>query len=114
MRVRSLPDTKEQPQAPGVPMDGVVRRPAEGRARTGAEQCGSSPWAAGPVCNIIDQVIELPRPVPSKGRLGVWRLSADVQTAIRQQLRHSRTLGTGSAWLQRDSLEKESLELGCA
>ena len=35
--------------------------------------CGGSVWAEGPVCNVVEAVIELPSPVPvTKGKLHVW------------------------------------------
>ena len=42
------------------------------------EQCAGSPWATGPVCNVIEAVCELGTPISQKGNLGQWPVGPDV------------------------------------
>lgn len=46
-----------------------------------------SPWSARSQCHwLLAEVRPLPNPVPCRGMLGLWRLPADVEEAVRQQL----------------------------
>lgn len=42
------------------------------------DERADDPWAFGPWCWVIDKVIALEEPVPCKGSLSVWELSASV------------------------------------
>jgi hypothetical protein len=46
----------------------------------------AAPWAHGPICNVIGAVVRLTEPVPHKGSLGLWPLSADVLPHVRSAL----------------------------
>ena len=49
--------------------------------------CGGSVWAEGPVCNVVEAVIELPSPVPvSKGKLHVWLMDETTRLRVAEQL----------------------------
>lgn len=50
------------------------------------ELCKDSPWAAGPVCNIISQAGWLDKPIPCKGNLGACPIKED---DVREQVRYS-------------------------
>jgi hypothetical protein len=50
------------------------------------EQCAGDPWAFGPVCNVVDAVARLERPVSHKGALSVWRLGAETLADVQAQL----------------------------
>ena len=59
--------------------------------------CGpfESSWAKGPVCNVIEAVVELPEPVPvPKGKLGLWEMGEVVKAAVRARLADARPLAT--------------------
>lgn len=45
-----------------------------------------NPWAEGPVCWVLREVRPLARPVPCKGRLGLWDVPADVAAEVAQQV----------------------------
>ncbi|KAK7241993.1 hypothetical protein SO694_00018256 [Aureococcus anophagefferens] len=46
------------------------------------QNCGGSFWAQGPVCNVVDAVIELKEPVSApKGKLSLWLMDDDVRDA---------------------------------
>ena len=49
-------------------------------------ECTICPWATGPVCNIVSDVVVLPTPVPHKGALSCWKISADVLPRIQASL----------------------------
>ena len=47
------------------------------------QNCGGSFWAQGPVCNVVDAVIELKEPVSApKGKLSLWLMDDDVRDAV--------------------------------
>jgi len=49
--------------------------------------CGGSVWAEGPVCNVVEAVIELPEPVPvTKGKLHVWLMDEGTRLRVVSQL----------------------------
>ena len=49
--------------------------------------CGGSVWAEGPVCNVVEAVIELPEPVPvTKGKLHVWAMDENTRLRVAEQL----------------------------
>lgn len=51
--------------------------------------CGGvcSPWAEPDVHHwVLEDVVQLPAPVVSKGRLGLWNPTDDLMTAVREQL----------------------------
>ena len=49
--------------------------------------CGGSVWAEGPVCNVVEAVIELPEPVPvTKGKLHVWVMDEGTRLRVASQL----------------------------
>ena len=51
------------------------------------EDCADvEPWAFGPVVNVIGSVCRLPRPVPHKGALSVWRIEPDEREEVLAQL----------------------------
>jgi hypothetical protein len=43
-------------------------------------------WFFGPVAYVLRDVIDLPRPVPCKGKLGFWRLPDEIRDAVVTQL----------------------------
>jgi hypothetical protein len=45
-----------------------------------------SHWAEGSYCFILAGVRPLPRPVPCRGAMGLWRLPPDVERAVLTQL----------------------------
>ena len=47
------------------------------------DECTGEPWAFGPVCNVITAVARLPRPVPHRGALSVWRICPEVVADVR-------------------------------
>ncbi|CAK9052565.1 Hypothetical protein SCF082_LOCUS28745 [Durusdinium trenchii] len=50
-------------------------------------------WAVGPICHIIDEAIELPRPIPARGHAGLWPLSTAARVELLQQLPQGRRSG---------------------
>lgn len=51
---------------------------------------GCSPWCVrGQYHWHLGRTIALPKPVPCRGALGLWRLPGDVETAVRAQLEAS-------------------------
>ncbi|CAE7326242.1 unnamed protein product [Symbiodinium natans] len=54
-------------------------------------QCGGgqSVWAVGPICHIIDEAMELPRPLAARGQPGLWKLSPGIQEQLARQLPHA-------------------------
>lgn len=49
--------------------------------------CGANVWAEGPVCNVVEAVVELPSPIPiQKGKLSLWALEDDVRLQIASQV----------------------------
>ena len=50
------------------------------------QQCTGDPWAFGPVCNVINAVCRMERPVPHKGRLSVWVIAPESIREVRDQL----------------------------
>jgi hypothetical protein len=52
--------------------------------------CRLSPFAVGPVCNIISAVLRLPRAVPCSGKLNCWKLPLLVVDQIKLQLSQER------------------------
>lgn len=66
-----------------------ARHPAFGidaDALARAELATQDPLWLGPVGWLFRDVVALPEPVPCKWRLGVWRLSTDVDAKVRAQL----------------------------
>lgn len=45
-----------------------------------------SPWFFGPFGWRIEEPRLLPEPIPCRGALGLWHLSADVEASVRRQL----------------------------
>lgn len=43
-------------------------------------------WFSGPIGYVLRDVTTLPSPVPCKGALGFWTLTADVEAKVREQL----------------------------
>ena len=51
------------------------------------DECkGTEPWAFGPVCNVIQAVATLQRPVAHRGALSLWRIDAAALEDVRSQL----------------------------
>ena len=50
------------------------------------EVCKDSPWASGPVCNVISRAGWIDKPIPCKGNLGACPISEE---AVREQVRYS-------------------------
>ena len=58
---------------------------------TGIPQTVCSDWAQWGQCHwLLANVRPLPRPVPCKGMLGLWRLPEDVEKAVREQIGEDR------------------------
>ena len=51
-----------------------------------SQDCAVSPFATGPVCNVISAVLRLPVPILCKGDLNQWLLPSDVRGQIVEQL----------------------------
>ena len=65
--------------------------------RSTAEQCGCGLWAAEGQCHWkVVNVRPLPKPVPCKGRLGLWDLPEDVEAAVMGQLAAAEQSGEAS------------------
>ena len=58
----------------------------EPAAQRHSPTCRLSPYAIGPVCNIISMAVRLPRLVSCKGQLGCWRLPLAVRQEVEEQL----------------------------
>ncbi|KAH8054878.1 hypothetical protein JL720_14401 [Aureococcus anophagefferens] len=57
------------------------------------QNCGGSFWAQGPVCNVVDAVIELKEPVSApKGKLSLWLMDDDVRDAVAAGLKDAPVL----------------------
>lgn len=50
------------------------------------ERCTSSPWASGPICNVVAQTCALKTPVAHKGALSLWPISADLLPEVQLAL----------------------------
>lgn len=50
------------------------------------DQCGDDPFAGGPWCWRLKNVIPLVEPVPCRGAQGLWIMPQDVLAQVRQQL----------------------------
>ncbi|KAH8047906.1 hypothetical protein JL721_12065 [Aureococcus anophagefferens] len=62
------------------------------------QNCGGSFWAQGPVCNVVDAVIELKEPVSApKGKLSLWLMDDDVRDAVAAGLKDAPILTTRRA-----------------
>ncbi|QEG40407.1 ASCH domain-containing protein [Roseimaritima ulvae] len=46
----------------------------------------ADPWAFGPYCFRLANVIKLPQPVPCKGQLGLWTPNAETVNAVSRQM----------------------------
>ena len=57
--------------------------------KTGGHQqdCTASPWVLGPILNQVSRAVVLHTPVPAKGNVGRWSMTAKVMEAVRGQLR---------------------------
>eukprot|EP00435_Cladocopium_sp_Y103_P055167 s446_g18.t1 len=49
-------------------------------------------WAAGPICHIIDEAIELSQPIPCRGERGLWQLPPAARLEMLRQLPQSQHL----------------------
>ena len=58
----------------------------EPAAQRHSPTCRLSPYAIGPVCNIISMAVRLPRPVSCRGQLGCWTLPLEVRQEVEEQL----------------------------
>ncbi|KAH8048492.1 hypothetical protein JL720_15864 [Aureococcus anophagefferens] len=57
------------------------------------QNCGGSFWAQGPVCNVVDAVIELKEPVSApKGKLSLWLMDDDARDAVAAGLKDAPVL----------------------
>ena len=77
--VPSVPDEASLPKGVIVGAINVSHSLAEA-------ECVSSPWATGPVCNILAATVVLPHPVPHKGALGCWNIDASVLAELQVAL----------------------------
>lgn len=50
------------------------------------KDCRLSPFAIGPVCNVISAVVRLPEPIPCIGNLNCWKMPSLVADQIKKQL----------------------------
>ena len=48
-------------------------------------EMGSDPWAFGPICNIIEDVVELQTPVEHTGALGMWTINEAQRANVQEQ-----------------------------
>lgn len=89
--------TKAWPEAPAersLPSSKIVglihvleqRTPAECRAILQGDL--QEVWAAGPVCHVIDQAVQLRRPIAHRGGQGLWAILPEALERMRQQLQH--------------------------
>lgn len=77
------PDAPPEESLPHSAILGLFRV----QAHTRPEKCRHGYiWARGPVCNLISEALELPRPVRCRGGRGLWRLSPPVLQRIREQV----------------------------
>lgn len=60
-------------------------------------ECASSPWATGPICNVVAETVALPRPVPHKGALGLWNIDASVLAELQVALAAAPTRSNAAA-----------------
>ena len=49
-----------------------------------ADLLAASPWSFGPWIWVLGDVHELPKPVPCKGALGIWRVPEEVAARVRE------------------------------
>ena len=65
------------------------------------DECRQSKWADSrwKYCNIITEAVQLPKPIPAKGKLGKWLLTNDTRMAITQQLQDIKLIPNGAAEL---------------
>ena len=80
-----VPDVPRAEALPRGEILGLIRvdggvRPAE------CKQTPAEPWATGPVCNLISEVLVLGTPVRHKGMQGVWPLSAAARASLSEQV----------------------------
>jgi hypothetical protein len=52
------------------------------KAEAAMEALRADPWAFGPYCWLIDEVFQLPAPVPCKGLLNLWETTAEQRAAF--------------------------------
>lgn len=45
-----------------------------------------SPYAFGPWCWVTPNVVELPEPIPCKGKQGLWTLPPDIEAVVRARV----------------------------
>mmetsp|Transcript_10152 Transcript_10152/g.24869 ORF Transcript_10152/g.24869 Transcript_10152/m.24869 type:complete len:90 (-) Transcript_10152:342-611(-) len=57
-----------------------------GRAKL-VRECEGDPWAVGPFCNVITDVVRLNTPVPCRGHVSAWKVDDEVSEAVDTQLR---------------------------
>ena len=49
-------------------------------------ECESDPWAIGPVCNVIEAVCVMTKPVMHRGALSIWKIGTNVLAEVQKQL----------------------------
>lgn len=45
-----------------------------------------SPWAFGPVCWTVSDVVQLDQPIPYRGRQGLWNLEDDLAATLLEEI----------------------------
>jgi hypothetical protein len=50
------------------------------------EYCKNSKWAIGPICNIIDDVIDIDKCIHYNGRLSIWKIDASIINKLQSLL----------------------------
>lgn len=48
---------------------------------------GADPFEIGPWCWVVHDLVQLPEPIPCKGRQGLWTVPADIAARIQPHLR---------------------------
>mmetsp|Transcript_65824 Transcript_65824/g.125470 ORF Transcript_65824/g.125470 Transcript_65824/m.125470 type:complete len:292 (+) Transcript_65824:114-989(+) len=85
---KAWPDAPPERSLPASRIVGLIhiseqRRPADCPAEHEHPQ---AVWAAGPICHVIDQAIQLNRPIPHSGSKGLWEISKDARQRLVRQL----------------------------
>ena len=50
------------------------------------EDCKNNKWATGPICNIIDDVIDIYECIHYNGRLSIWKIDASIINKLQSLL----------------------------
>ena len=74
------------PKEKDLPHSAIVGAMKVARSFRFDKQQVNDPWAFGPICNVISEVVPLAQPVPHKGALSIWRVTDEALSVLQEQV----------------------------